>query len=61
MTEESNVARYLIKPLTVGGVAYAGQNMFISGKTITIRGETYPLAMVASVAVGVGSLFSDRT
>ena len=59
MTEESNIARYLIKPATVGAVAYAGQNMFISGKTITIRGQNYPLAVVASGAVALGSLFSE--
>ena len=60
MTEqESMIQRYVLKPATVGGVAYLGNNMFISGKTIKIRGQEYPLAVVASGAVAVGSVLSE--
>ena len=56
---ESTIQRYLLKPATVGAVSYAGQQMFIDGKTIRISGKEYPLAMVASGAVAVGSLFAE--
>ena len=60
MTEqESMIQRYVLKPATVGSVAYLGNNMFISGKQIKIRGQEYPLAMVASGAVALGSILSE--
>ena len=60
MTEqESMIQRYVLKPATVGGVAYLGNNMFISGKQIKIRGQEYPLAVVASGAVAIGSVLSE--
>ena len=60
MTEqESMIQRYVLKPATVGGVAYLGNNMFISGKQIKIRGTEYDLAMVASGAVALGSILSE--
>ena len=60
MTEqESMIQRYVLKPATVGGVAYLGNNMFISGKTIKIRGQEYPLTVVASGAVALGSVLSE--
>jgi hypothetical protein len=48
-----------MKPATIGGVAYLGQNMFIDGKTIRIKGQEYPLALVASGAVALGSVFAE--
>jgi len=60
MTEqESMIQRYVLKPATAGGVAYLGNNMFISGKQIKIRGTEYDLAMVASGAVALGSILSE--
>ena len=60
MTEqESMIQRYVLKPATVGSVAYLGNKMFISGKSIKIRGQEYPLAVVASGAVALGSVLSE--
>ena len=48
-----------MKPMVVGGVSYTSQNMFIDGKTIRIKGVEYPLAMVASGAVALGSMLAE--
>ena len=56
---ETRMQRYFFKPATVGGIAYLGNSMFISGKKITLRGSEYPLAMVAAAAVAAGSLLAE--
>ena len=58
-TEESTIQRYFLKPATIGGVAYLGNDYFLDGKTIKIKGKDYPLAMVASGAVAVGSIVAE--